>query len=522
MAGIPHPGYKAFIHETVGRREDVVGTESSVRRSVDLAMQALRRHAASPLWHDDGTIAATMLAIGEQAEDRLGQLLRIYLGRDVHEGRENAFRYPWPISTLGEAGDPTYDIGPHATWWRPHETELRERLRRNYGRRLALPGVLATQLELWSQVAHDGGLHAPSAARLLAEVQATVEHDVARAVVAIDPWADTLLLWQMTERPGSLRVARGMLFALAIRYGTIAGRDGGVVHGIRFPFHRVPLTSATAHLALGLWQFGLYPALLPRQLGFLRSTARDGAWADGSQPSDILTTLAAAETLVRLDPAFDPEPTRRFFAEHQEPEGWWRALDPEVPWLTASIVAWMHRTEQPFAERFRWPEVALWQRDYITELPTMAYFAGLADAIRDSGGALGSSSLEIAFCDLAGFGAFNTRHSQAAGDEALRLFGASLARTGQVVVRIGGDELVVMGRPSADGVLEPALNTFLDRWPDELAAAFPSATGVRPRVMLDRGPAGSLRELHGRLGMAIGELKAATPDVPDRGILVWR
>lgn len=485
-------------------------------------MGALHRHLVSPTAASDGMIAATILALGEATDDRIGHLLDIYLRRETHNGRENAFRYPWPISTLGEAGDPSYDIGAHSVWWRPLEGELRQALRRNYGRRLALPGVLATQLDLWSQVSHGGGPHAASAARLLAEVQPTVEHDVSRAIVAIDPWADTLLLWQLADRQGAREVVRGLLFALAIRYGTIAERDGGIVHGIRFPFHRIPLASATAHLALGLWEFGLYPTLVAQQLAFLRSTVRDGAWADGSQPPDVLTTLAAAEALLRLEPSFDPGPTHRFFADRQEPGGWWRALDPEVPWLTASILEWGRRTELPFADRFRWPQVALWQRDYITGLPTMAFFAGIADAIERASGALAATSIEVAFCDLAGFRAFNTRYGQAAGDEALREFGSALARTGHLVIRIGGDELFVIGKPTADGVMEPSLAAFLDRWPEEFGTALPGLDGVRPRIILDRGSAGSLRDLHGRLGVTIGELKAATPEIPKRGVLVWR
>ncbi len=410
-------------------------TERQADIDTDRAIAALRRHITSPSWAEDGAIAATMLALGDLRENRVGHLLHMYVQRELHVGRDNAFRYPWPISTLGEAGDASYDIGQHVTWWRPLEAELRVRMRRDYGRRVALPGVLATQLELWTRVARGGGPHAASAADLLADVRPTVEHDVARAVEALDPWADTLLLWQLSDHAEALASARGLLFALAIRYGSIADRDDGIVHGIRYPFHRVPLVSATAHLSLGLWRFGLYPTLVPKQLAFLRATARNGAWADGSQPPDILTTLAAAEVLLRLDPAFDPMPTHRFFAAHQESDGWWRALDPEVPWLTASILDWLQRSELSFSKGFRWPEVALWQRDYVTGLPTMAFFAGLADAIADGGGALGASTVEVAFCDLAGFRAFNTQHGQAVGDEALRVFGAALAGTGQLVVR---------------------------------------------------------------------------------------
>lgn len=530
MAALAHRGYKTTeggrAHQRPLAGENVVTTESVASPShvaSERALAALRRHAASPTWLNDGAIAATLLEVVGPDDERIAHLLRGYLERDMHYGRDNAFRYPWPISTLGEAGDASYDIGAHTTWWRPLEVEQRQRQGRArvYARRLALPGVLATQLELWSRVASRPNANAAAAARLLAEVQPSVEHDVARAIGAMDPWADTLMLWQLTNRPGPLRLVRGLLFALAIRYGTIAERDDGIVHGIQFPFHRVPLASATAHLAMGLWQFGLYPTLLPWQLAFLRSTVRRGAWADGSQPPDVLTTLAAAEALTRIDPQFDPEPTIAFFSKHQEPGGWWRALDPEVPWLTASIVDWMRRSELPFAERFAWPQVALWQRDYITGLPTMAFFAGIADAIERIGGSLAVSQIEVAFCDLAGFGSFNTRHGQAAGDDALRIFAATLSATGHLVVRIGGDELLVIGRPTEHGALEPALSEFMDHWPQTLARDLPGTIKVRPRIMLHRGTAGSLRELHSRLGIAIGELKAATPDVPDRGVLVW-
>jgi hypothetical protein len=31
--------------------------------------------------------------------------------------------------------------------------------------------------------------------------------------------------------------------------------------------------------------------------------------------------------------SFDPTPVTTFFVRAQEPAGWWRALNPEVPWL---------------------------------------------------------------------------------------------------------------------------------------------------------------------------------------------
>lgn len=486
-------------------------------------LMALRRHAASRTAFGDGMIAASFLAVGPPDEARLHKLLQQYVSYTSHYGRENPFRYPWPISTLGEAGDETYDIGAHGAWWRPLEDALRAKHPRAYARRLALAPVLATQLELWSRVAHSDSAQAHLAAQLLAQAGPKVEDDVAQAIGAIDPWADTFLLWQLTDRSGPFDIARGLLFALAIRYGTIARRTEGIVHGIRHPFHATPLVSATAHLVMGLWRFGLYPTLLPDQLTYLRISARDGAWADGTQPPDILTTLAAAEVMTRFHPDFDADATLRFVESRQEPDGWWRALDPEVPWLTAAVLDWIRRAAQPFAERFEWPSVAQWQRDYITGLPTMAFFSGVADALERIGHSLASAPVEAAFCDLAGFRAFNTKHGQAQGDAALRVFGQALSETGHLVVRIGGDEILVLSRPTESGALEASLRAFLDRWPDTLSQQLPVEPGaVRPRIIMGRGTAGTLRALHASLGEAIGELKKITPEIHGEGVLIWR
>jgi hypothetical protein len=61
-----------------------------------------------------------------------------------------------------------------------------------------------------------------------------------------------------------------------------------------------------------------------------------------------------------------------WFVERQEREGWWRALDPEVAWLTAAIVDWLERAERPFAQCFGWPSAPIWARDRLTGLTTVA------------------------------------------------------------------------------------------------------------------------------------------------------
>ena len=61
-----------------------------------------------------------------------------------------------------------------------------------------------------------------------------------------------------------------------------------------------------------------------------------------------------------------------WFVDRQEPTGWWRALNPEVPWLTHAVSDWLELAERPFPERFSWPEAPIWARDRLTGLTTMA------------------------------------------------------------------------------------------------------------------------------------------------------
>ena len=182
-----------------------------------------------------------------------------------------------------------------------------------YGHRLMEPIALAEQFGFWGRVADDPmqatGVRT-EVARLLAEATPIAEDDLAAWVAASDPWRDTFALWLLTAEPQAVRRLRDLIFAIAIRYGGLVVRHGSVVRGLRFPFRGTPLVSASAQLALGLWRCGVYPSVVPSLTSFVASAAQaSGGWADSGQEADVLTTLAAADLLVRVDPGFDPEPT---------------------------------------------------------------------------------------------------------------------------------------------------------------------------------------------------------------------
>jgi GGDEF domain-containing protein len=235
----------------------------------------------------------------------------------------------------------------------------------------------------------------------------------------------------------------------------------------------------------------------------------------------VLTTLAAAELLSVLDPSFDPESVTAFFVRHQEPTGWWRALNPEVPWLTGAISTWLEHSTRPFADRFAWPELPVWSRDRTTRLPTMAVFDELVVALGAIHG-LANTELEVAFIDLAGFGAFNNAYGMDAGDRALAAYAAALRELPRTLtIRQGGDELLVLGRPGSAGRLEPQLRAFMRGWPAQAEQAGVPRGGVVPRILVAGGRAGDLRRLRTELGTAIGLLKKASEAPGPEGVLVW-
>jgi GGDEF domain-containing protein len=499
----------------MGDRGNMIGLlahSSDPEDAVLRARAALRRHHAAPDAIYDTMLPASLLALDGDYLPDPRPLLSLYQQRRLSYGRQNSMRYRWGLSYRAEPGSVAYAASPSPRWWRPAEAELKADNIKAYGRRLMTPIVIATQFEFWGRVAEqaEDPEMARAAEALLAEATPIAEHDLAEWNMALDPWRDTFGLWLLLRHLHAVGRLRDATFALALRYAGIAQREDGV-RGRKYPFHQTPFVSADAALATALWRFGVYPTLLPRLRDRVRGYQRtDGGWSDGDQPSDVLTTLVAADLLSGLDPGWDPEPTVAFLLEHQEPAGWWRALDPEVPWLTGAVAEWLDDSRRPFAERFTWPQAAIWARDRTTGLPTMAFFDELAGLLTS----LGEVPIELAFSDLAHFHDFNNTFGMEAGDRALRTYAEALASIpGSLVVRDGGDEVLIVGAPTVTGSLRAQLDEFRRAWPAWAQAHADVRPGeVVPRILTVEGTAGELRRLRNALGSQIGTFKALVED----------
>lgn len=450
-----------------------------------------------------------------------GELLAAWQSR-ASANPDRARRFPWlgtrdslPTSPVTEAPD------GRGALWRPRERDWLDRDPTAFGQRLMGPIAIAQNLQFLSGLTgRSDSLIAETAAEILRDIQPLAEGEVADAIRGDDPWKDTFALWQLVRRPGALELMRPLAVAIATRSGTLASRLAGLPCGIRFPFEAVPLVSASAHLGLGLWALGYRPSLLPGLLTFVASREqRDGGWSDDGQPADVLTTLAAAELLGSLDPTFAADRTIDFFIRHQESSGWWRALDPEVPWLTAEIATWLAQADRPFHERFAWPIQALTDLDRKTGIPGFAAFDTI-DRVFSTLPGLGAEPIAMAFADLAGFREFNNRCGQDVGDVALRLFAQHLRSVGgTLAIRDGGDEFIVAGAPG-----RPGLADDIDAWRASWPAVFRRRFGtdvpmVAPRFVVSDGRARDIAALRERLGREIGRTKELRLDEDGRGLL---
>ena len=189
----------------------------------------------------------------------------------------------------------------------------------------------------------------------------------------------------------------------------------------------------------------------------------------------------AADLIAALDPEYDPTPTAEWLARSQRLDGWWRACGPETTWLTVEILAWLRRADESFADRFTWPHLAVANRDRRTGLPFYGYFADLERLFQALPG-LRDAPIDIAFIDLAGFGAFNNAFGMAMGDEVLRAFAQAIARIpGSMAIRDGGDEFIVVGSPTGTG-LPVRMAAFREAWAAEFAATYGPGM-VAPRIL---------------------------------------
>ena len=367
-------------------------------------------------------------------------------------------------------------------------------------------------------VCQPSGPPRPNAQTFLDEARPKVRRDAAAWVQELHAWADTWALWAIVRRPGALSLLYPFASAIAESYAWTSTRgDRNVVHGTRFPFHEVPIVSASSQLAVGLVALGVYPNLTGALTAWVGHQQREsGGWGDADGPPDLLTTLVAAELLANLDPTYDPRPTAEWFASMQRLDGWWRACGPEAAWLTVEIVAWLLGAGRPFAQRFAWPHVAVMNRDRRTGIPFYGYFADLERLFQGVPG-LSDAPIDVAFIDLAGFGTFNTAHGMEQGDRVLRSFAQAIARIpGSQAIRDGGDEFIVLGTPTGSG-LSLRMAAFRDAWADEFAATYgPGA--VAPRILTTSTTGSRIVQARNELGIRIGQVKEAYPVVAAVGI----
>ena len=468
----------------------------------------------------DPIIAAALRFARRRGERvRASQLLAAYDRRSsASSGPDRGL--PWGFDDDGGPASPIYARRADApVHWRPREAERLAADPGGYARWLVEPIAQVQTLELLAELAETPNPKGEAAAPIRRDLLPQVEAAFALHVAADDPWRDLFALWQLTDAPHTLNDLWFLATAIAYRYATIARRVAGPVIGTG-PFEGEQLVSASAALGTVLWQLRIYPSLVPELVDHVADRIRaDGGWGDPGQPTDILTTLAAADLLIGLDPDFDPRRTVAWFAHAQEPEGWWRALDPEVPWLTAAVVEWLERAARPFVERFRWPGALKLDLDRRTQLPSYAWFADLARSIQEVPG-LARATWEIAFVDLAGFGKFNTDNGQAKGDEVIGAFGRALGRIPSTrAIRDGGDEFIVIGAPGDSNLLE-RLDAFRGMWLAEFIDTFGSEPNpVRPRITVSSSTGRDLAAVRERLGRRIGEMKKIHESPPPNGVI---
>lgn len=496
-------------------------TPRSAREAISRATAALVAAAPQLDLRDPMLPAALRFARAHGATTLPSPILGAWRTRTISANARER-ESPWVLGFDAEPNSAAYDTPDHSgALWRPRERDWLERDPTGFAARLLGPIALAENIDFLAGLEADPNpAVARTATEILREIQPRMEADLADCVVGADPWRDTFALWLLSRRPLALARFHPLALAIATRYGTLASRLAGLVIGTRYPFEAVPLTSANAQLGLALWTLDYRPTLLAGIASFVRSRqSQGGGFADEGQNPDVLTTLAAADLLTTLDPGWDPGPTVDWFARTQEPAGWWRALDPEVPWLTASVVEWLEQADRPFAERFRWPAYQRVDLDRKTGIPAYVAFDRLARVFEAVPG-IADSPVPMAFCDLAGFRVFNNAHGQDLGDAALRTFATALAEIDcSLAVRDGGDEFLVVGAPGrAD--LVPDLERFRAAWPTRFTAEHGvAARHVAPRFLVTTTDGQGLRATRERLGRAIAGLKVGATHLPPEGIL---
>ncbi len=423
-------------------------------------------------------------------------------------------RYRWELSHGTQL--PPYSL-PVASWlaWRFAEQDLLVRAPREFVDHLTLTPILCESVEFLSELGDERALG------FLSEVDGRLRRDFALFVQARHSFADTFALWNLGQSPLALRRLHPIALAILENYSALARATDGVVRGLRFPFHEKPLVSASAQLASALLVLGCHLDLASQLLSFVVHSERAGCWGEAGGKPDLLTSLTSARLRLLTDPDFDSTCTLEFFAQHQHQAGFWRLLGPEVPWLTTQVRSLFLCAQLSFAERFRFPYVSPVNLDAKTQLPFFAYFIDLARLFSSLSG-LAQCRVEIAFVDLAGFREFNNRFGQQCGDEVLESFGGQLAKIPHAVaIRDGGDEFLVVGAPTGNGLAE-AMDRLRHGWPTVFHQRFGTDVPVvAPRILATATDGRSLRETRQMLGQSVAPLKKRATSPEPTGVLEW-
>ena len=449
VESLPNPVARVRRTGDPGRDAIAVGTAALLSLNAQISSRELT----------DPIIAAVLrFARVRNDRDRTSQLLAAYNRRS--SGSSGFDRgLPWVFPEDGGPGSPIYARkGGEPVHWRPREAARHASDPASYARWLIEPIAQVQTLELLAELGETANPKGEAAAPIRRDLLPEVEGAFALHVAADDPWRDLFALWQLTSAPHTLNDLWFLATAIAYRYATMARRVAGPVIGTG-PFEGEQLVSASAALGTVLWQLRIYPSLVPELVDHVADKIRkDGGWGDTGQPTDILTTLAAADLLVSLDPDFNPE-------------------------------------------------------------RTIAWFADLARSVQEVPG-LARAEWDIAFVDLAGFGRFNTDNGQAKGDEVIGAFGRALARIpASRAIRDGGDEFILIGAPG-DSNLLGRLDEFRASWLAEFVATFGSGPDpVRPRITVSRCAGRDLAATRERLGRRIGEMKKIYEEPPADGVI---
>lgn len=496
------------------------GVEASTTTAVSAAVAAL--NAVDPL--ADPLFPMTLVDARHAAGLPSDPLPLLHLWASRARSQSRRLRYRWTISAWPSLDHPTHLV-PRESWmpWRPRDIAKIAEDRAGFEDRLITPLVIAEAIEWLSECSTSDGEVGELARTFLAESRSTARRDAAAYAQEAHAFGDTWTLSSIARHPHVLRLLHPFALAIAEAYADTTIDGGGeAVRETRFPFAGVPLVSASAMLAGGCLALGVHPKLTGSLAEWIDGQQHPGGgFGDGDGPPDVLTSLVAADLLCGLDPAWDVSRTAAFLIAGQDSRGWWRAYGPETVWLTAELVRFLERASRPFADRFRWPEVATAARDRRTGLPRYDYYADLARLCQEVSG-LGRANVEVAFLDLAGFGEFNNRHGMAMGDAVLREFGQALgAIPGIMAIRDGGDEFLALGAPGGTGLLA-TLDRFRRDWPARLRARFGDDARVAPRILVAGTTGRDLVETRDELGRRIAQLKTADPvdGLPAEGVMV--